>query len=285
MAEQKTGAPLAPIRFDASTSAAAPQNESPAAPAAGSMSCAQCATAIGAYYYESGGAAYCARCKRTIEDSSASAAAAGGFGRGALYGLGAALLGALGYWAFIKITGFDWALVSIAVAAFVATATRAGSGGRGSRRLQVLAVALTYFAVGAAYAPLMIEGMRQGARQVASSTPAAGDSETGADAVATSDADDEDESSSAESATGAADSQAAAPRRSIPRLLGAVLLVALAGPILSVIAGGFPGSLINVAIIGFALRKAWQMSAATETEVSGHVFSGPYKVSAKGSEG
>src|SRR4051812_23022933 len=167
MADETTQAPQAPIRFDAPAPAAASGGDSPAARAV-PLACAKCESAIGAYYYESAGAVYCARCKGEIEKSATSV---GGFGRGALFGLGAAVLGAFGYWAFMKITGIDWALVSIAVAAFVATAIRKGNGGRGSRRFQFLAVALTYLAIGGAYAPLFIAELDKQTEAGAAASP------------------------------------------------------------------------------------------------------------------
>jgi hypothetical protein len=291
MADQNTGAPeQAPIRFDAPVPAAASGGDGTAASAA-ALSCAKCSSPIGAYYYEAGGAVYCARCKRAIEEATSSS---GGFGRGALFGLGAAMLGAFGYWAFIKITDIDWALVSIAVAAFVATAIRKGNGGRGSRRFQILAVALTYLAIGGAYAPFVIAGLREGGEKTAA-THVAGDS-TGmtatTDATEADVADDgaapavEHDSLSAPATThAAAGVTKTSPPAAIGLFFGAVLLVALAGPIISVIGGGFPGSLINIAIIGFALQRAWQMTGGAAAATGGHAFTGPYKVGARESAG
>lgn len=285
MAEQNIGAPQAPIRFDAPAPVPSPDGivvGGGGAPTA-TLSCAKCAGAIGAYYYEAAGAVYCARCKRELEEARP---AAGGFGRGALFGLGAAILGAIGYWAFIKITSIDWALVSIAVAAFVATAIRKGNGGRGSRRFQVLAVALTYLAIGGAYAPLIIAGMRESGEKAAPTSASADSSASpAADSAATSIGTGAASSTVAAapgSARAVAESNAArsSPARAILLFVGAVLLVALAGPVLSVLSGGFPGSIINIAIIGFALLRAWRMAGAPGA-TGGHAFTGPYKVGAR----
>jgi hypothetical protein len=53
-------------------------------------------------------------------------------------------------------------------------------------------------------------------------------------------------------------------------------MLALAAPVL-IIVGGMPMSIINVAIIGFALRRAWQMLAADVCVVA-PTFTGPYSV-------
>ena len=288
MAEQNIGAPQAPIRFDAPASTGAPGGDTPGATAPGALSCAQCATPIGAYYSESDGGVFCARCKRTIEEAQGAAAASGGFGRGALFGLGAALVGSAGYWAFIKITDLDWALISIAVAALVATAIRKGNGGRGSRRFQLLAVLLTYLAIGGAYAPFLLQGIdaaiEKGAEEspyaveeVSSDEPAAPPAGLDSNALTSTGATVRDSLAKAAEAR----SNRSSPGRSGLLLVGAMVLLALASPIMTVMAGGFPGSAISVAIIGFALVKAWQMTGADATP-DGRVFTGPYKVGARG---
>ena len=281
MAEQNIGAPREPLRFEA------PAGDTPSAPASGTMTCAQCATAIGAYYYEAGGAVYCARCKGAIEQAEGAATGSSGFGRGAVYGLGAATLGAFGYWAVMRITGFDWALVSIAVAAFVATAIRKGNGGRGSRRFQLLAVLLTYLAIGAAYAPIFIAAMHEQTEKDAAASPweaetlpstssteaSAADGTNGAPAARA-----HDEGAGATAGAARVKAQRATPGREILLYAGALILLALAGPVLSVMGGGFPGSLINLAIIGFALMKAWQLSGGAAAATARRAFTGPYKV-------
>ena len=288
MAEQKIGTSFEPIRFDEPASPPSAAG-APAAPPAGAMTCAKCATSIGAYYYEAGGAIYCARCKRAVQESAATGS--GGMGRGALYGLGAALLGAFGYWAFIKITDLDWALISVGVAVFVAQAIRKGNGGRSGRRFQVLAVALTYFAIGAAYAPFMIGGRMEASKSRASAAQG-GDSTALAAAPAVAPADTEtDEAEAEEIAATRAEGPAAtdeapiSPAKAVLVALGAVLLVALAGPVISIVGGGFPGALINLAIVGFALVRAWQMTGVEGAETAGHVFTGPYKVGAPQGQG
>jgi len=81
MADQTTGARSESLHFDATTATA--------------VTCSQCASSIGAYYYESAGAVFCARCKRTIEEKAGAFTTGGGLGRGALYGFGAAVAGAV----------------------------------------------------------------------------------------------------------------------------------------------------------------------------------------------
>ena len=277
MAETTTGAPNEPLRFDAP---------------AGAAVCSKCATPIGAYYYEAGGAIYCAPCKRASEEAAGGGAASGGggMGRAALHGIGAALVGALGYWLFIKVTGLDWALISIGVGIFVATAVRNASGGRSGRRYQVLAVALTYFAIGGAYAPLLVEGVMEAAAKKRGAA-VSGDSTTAAvdrapEGVATAASPGSGTGRQGDAGAAARPSSGdvrdafdkASPGRAAFVVALVAIAVALAGPVLVVAFGGFPGALINVAIIGFALQRAWLMTGAAAVAASGLAFTGPYKL-------
>lgn len=291
--ETTTRAPSNPIDFSAPVTSA-PAASAPAS-GGGTAACSKCAAPISGYYYETAGAVYCPKCKRVAEQASDAAdGRGGGMARAALFGLGAALVGAAGYWAFIKITDFDWALVSIAVGMLVATAIRKGNGGRGGRRYQLLAVLLTYFAIGGAYAPFVIEGALEGsAKQEATSTAAHGKTSASSRTVTTepaaekaaSEVANEAESLVAPLADSAATHGTAAKStkpsagRAFGLFLVAIIAIALAGPI-AIIAGGLPGSLINLAIVGFALRRAWQMTASGET-ASGPSFSGPYNVKSR----
>lgn len=297
--ETTTRAPSNPIDFSA------PVTSGGAAAAA--AVCVKCAAPITGYYYENAGAVYCPKCKRLAEEASGGASdtrSGGSMTRATLLGLGAAIVGAVGYWAFIKITDFEWALVSIAVGILVAKAIRKGNGDRGGRRYQILAVALTYLAIGGAYVPFALEGASEASSKqhatTSSTTAAAPDK--GENAVADEVATAQRAATSAASAASAVASDAgsvAAPHaessapsraesakpkqislaKAIPLFLGAVVVLALVGPVL-IIFGGMPGSIINIAIIGFALRRAWLMTAAG-AGVTAPAFSGPYNVKSR----
>jgi hypothetical protein len=60
------------------------------------------------------------------------------------------------YYGVIAITNVELGLVAIAIGYLVGYAVRAGTGGRGGRRFQILAVLLTYFSVSLAYAMLAV---------------------------------------------------------------------------------------------------------------------------------
>jgi hypothetical protein len=68
-------------------------------------------------------------------------------------GSGGGLIGALIWYGVRRVTGYEVGLIAVVVGFLVGGAIRAGSGGRGGIGYQILAVMLTYFAVGANYAP------------------------------------------------------------------------------------------------------------------------------------
>src|SRR5262249_59140123 len=69
----------------------------------------------------------------------------------------AATVGAVIYYAFVRATGANWALIAIVVGFMVGGAVRKGTGNRGGRLYQLLAVFLTYSSIVAMNVPLLIE--------------------------------------------------------------------------------------------------------------------------------
>ena len=76
------------------------------APSADRTTCAVCKLEIGDSYYAINGHVVCPRCKQAVEESRQSGFAAGRFFLAALYGVGAAALGAVLWYAVEKITGW-----------------------------------------------------------------------------------------------------------------------------------------------------------------------------------
>ena len=78
-----------------------------------------------------------------------------------LFGLVAAIAGAILYYAVIAISNFEIGIVAIAIGFMVGWAVRKGAANRGGRRFQVLALVLTYWAVGLAYTPLTFQQLAE----------------------------------------------------------------------------------------------------------------------------
>jgi hypothetical protein len=68
-------------------------------------------------------------------------------------GIGGGLVGALIWFGVRRLTGYEVGLIAVVVGFLVGAGVRAGSGGRGGVGYQILALILTYFAVGVNYIP------------------------------------------------------------------------------------------------------------------------------------
>jgi hypothetical protein len=225
------------------------------------VACRACGAAIRAEYFSWNGAPLCETCKTTLVAARTTASRWSTFARAAAFGIAATIAGAILYYAVLAITKLEIGLIAIVIGYMVGYSVRRGSRGWGGRRFQVLALVLTYYAVGLAYLPLVITPAREG---VAAKTGVAADG-------------DQSSAWTAPTAVDAADAPRATGRvTTVTRIAGVafVLFFCAALPVLSVI-GSFPSGLISAAIIGFGMRQAWRMTAALPIEVTG-----PYKLGA-----
>lgn len=118
-----------------------------AAPAE-ARSCQLCRRPIVSEYFQLGGAVVCSAC--------AAALPASPLGRGRpvqalLYGLGAAVLGSVLWYAIVQVIHQTWGWLALGVGLLVGRAVRKGAQGLGGVRYQLLAMALTYASIGGAY--------------------------------------------------------------------------------------------------------------------------------------
>src|SRR5262245_30956670 len=131
--------------------------------AAEGLNCKACGRTIRTEYFSWNGAPLCEACKTTVETARTAARRWSTFGRAMAFGIGAMIAGAILYYAVLAITKLEIGLVAIVIGYMVGYSVRRGSRGWGGRRFQVLALALTYYAVGLAYFPLVIQSAREGA--------------------------------------------------------------------------------------------------------------------------
>jgi hypothetical protein len=213
--------------------------------------CVLCSSAIGISFFQLAGQTVCPNCAEQARAQAAKST----FSRGLLYGAGAALACSICYAVITMVTGLQLAIASIAVGFLVGRAVRIGSRS-GGRRLQILAVALTYLSITTSYVPLLIKDMRDNpklraratAGKSAEPTPAAPQVEPA-------------EVTTKETRT-----------PSFGGLLLAVGLlvgIALISPFFGLAAG--VGGIIGIAIIYFGLMQAWKQTAG-----SPHVLAGPF---------
>lgn len=261
-----TPAALKPLQFDTAARTV------PAEGGASSegVGCVTCRRPIRDMYFDVDGQPTCRSCRHEIARLAETPREWGVFARACLYGLVAAVLGAIVYYAVIAITDFEIGIVAIAIGYMVGYGIRMATGGRGGKRFQIVALVLTYWAVGLAYTPLVIGEMsKQGSAQ----------GESG-DAAAPSDA----PAPAAEAqAPAAAEPTALAPvaaeadggaEFNLPLALAFMIAFSFALPVLAVVSS-MPGGAISALIIGVGMHQAWRMTAAPQPQITG-----PFRIGA-----
>src|SRR5688500_7935005 len=109
--------------------------------------CATCNAAIRMYYYDLDRATTCSSCQQAADRASGGGRSSGGMLKATLFGLGAAVAGAIIYYSVMEYMNLEIGYVAILIGFMVGYAVRAAVAGRGGRRYQLLAAGLTYFAV------------------------------------------------------------------------------------------------------------------------------------------
>jgi hypothetical protein len=134
-----------------------------ATPAPAGPACGVCKRPIDDAYYEINGKIVCAQCRQQIEAAFRGGSRLARALKALILGSLAAVAGAAIYYGIIRATGYNIGLVAIVVGFMVGGAVRKGSGNRGGRFYQVLALFLAYIAIALMHVPMLVEGMRQAA--------------------------------------------------------------------------------------------------------------------------
>jgi predicted lipid-binding transport protein (Tim44 family) len=221
--------------------------------------CKSCHQAISGAYYRINGSLACERCTTQLQtqlpkDNHAS------FVHALMFGIGAAVLGLIGYAAFSIITGIQIGYISLAVGWLIGKAMRTGSRGIGGLRYQIAAALFTYAAVSMAAIPIYLsqvnklKATKPPQAQTAPATPGAstGDSES-------------DESASS-SGTAAATAHPKPPINPFVAI-GLLALLGLASPFLE-LQDPFHG-VIGLIILFVGIRFAWQQTGAPKIDIVG----------------
>lgn len=234
--------------------------------APGHVTCSRCGASV-TEYWAVDGAVLCERCKSEVLEARGSPEGRMGRVLKALaFGTGGMIAGAVVWYAVAKFANLQLALIAILLAWLVGKGVFLGSGKRGGRGYQVMAVALTWFGIGAALAPFQFEGFAQRAAQVADSARAVDTAATSPTAM--SDSPMNAELAKPDTAIAQAPKHAAAPSDGLAILLGlgALLLLVLSLPVLVIVNSG---SFIIVIIYGIGLYEAWKLTRHTDPLVSG----------------
>jgi hypothetical protein len=120
----------------------------PLSPTLSGTSCAGCKRPIYDAYFEINGKVVCGACRRQIEARFHGGSAVGRVIKAIVFGVPAAIVGAVLYLAILVVIHAHISLVAVAVGYIVGRAVRKGSENRGGPFYQCLAVFLTYTAIG-----------------------------------------------------------------------------------------------------------------------------------------
>lgn len=218
------------------------------APSAG-LTCSNCSGSASPEYHEFKGKVFCSTCRSNIEQSLTRMRESGSVPRAILYGLGAAVLGSVIFYAISALTGFQFGLIAVLVGWAVGKAVRKGSGSLGGRKYQVIAVLLTYFSIASTGVPPITKYLfEQGSKAKAARS---------------------------------ANPETVPPKVHMNPVVALALLVAivfglaLAAPLFTVFQNP-----LGIIIIGIGLWEAWKFTRAVKVE-----FTGPFTVAAAPSPG
>jgi hypothetical protein len=231
------------------------------------VACSRCGAKVNEYWAVDG-AVLCTRCKDEVL-----AARSSSEGRGArvakafALGFGGMIVGAGVWYAVAKYGNIQLALIAILLAWLVGKGVFIGSGKRGGRGYQVMALALTWFGIGTALAPFQFDEMGQHVEQAADSLRHERAAAV-APAAAMSDSQMTEELAKLDSAIAKPPAPAAAPNGLLVVLLGfgALFVLIMSLPVLVIMGSG---SFILVIIYGVGLWEAWKLTRKVEPLVSG----------------
>jgi hypothetical protein len=277
-AQPNSGAPD-DLNFDRAESASGAEGAAP-------NQCANCGKALGTSYHTANGAPICSSCRGKLHAAAAPLRNPGLLLKAIAFGFGAAIVGAIIYYAVMRYLNLEIGLVAILTGWMVGKAMHKATAGRGGRLLQVCAGLLVYISVAMAYFPFAVQQIQE---EIAAAPLEPGVDvpviERLADSAAVAAIVDSMAAVAAADATGAAVSDVVltdADRRALREenapdvnpLIGFVVVAgfAFALPLLAIF-GTLPGGLISAAIIGFGIMQAWQLTGAPKIH-----FEGPFKL-------
>jgi hypothetical protein len=221
--------------------------------------CKSCNQPISGSYFRVNGSLACERCTTQLQNQIPKDNHAA-FVRALSFGIGAAILGLIGYAAFSIITGIQIGYISLAVGWLVGKAMRTGSRGVGGLRYQIAAALFTYAAVSMAAIPIYFS---QISKERATKPPQVKTAPANPGAPA----DDADADDSSPSSSGATPGHAAKPKMNFFTAVGMLALIGLASPFIE-LQDPFHG-VIGLIILFVGIRFAWQQTGAPKIDIVG----------------
>jgi hypothetical protein len=269
------------------------------------LPCAECKTFLRTAYFSLDGRPLCPRCSQTYRDRIERGTGPAAMSRAVLYGSGAAFVGMIGLALLLMVVNGFRIIASLGVAYLVAKAIGKATANYGGRRYQVLAVSLTYLALGLAMLMPVVLAARQLSKVTA---PAKREDRSGpageqaafrdeinnlasqprtdgedpavtaarADSVARADSIQRLEQTRANLRANDGNMQAADKLAGGfgAKLLGVIELIILLPIISSFLSYGPYAAAMSLLALGFAMRRAWQLTEL----VTDYDLTGPFRV-------
>ena len=206
--------------------------------------CAACQRPIDSQYFALQDQVICPTCAANLNPP-VTGTRVSRLAKATLVGVAAGLVGALIWFVIRRVAHIEIGLVAILVGYLVGKGVLYGSGNRGGRRYQVLAVVITYACIAANYVPDIVEAFVSEIREERANDPDAQAAADDAEPVSTVDM-----------------------IKAIAIVSALVFGVALAAPFL-----GGAQSVMGLVIIGIALWQAWALAKRRVLPLSG-----PYQI-------
>ena len=175
------------------------------------------------------------------------------FSRALLFGIGAAIVGCIGYALFEIVTGIMMGWIALLVGLFVGRAMKAGSRGLGGRRYQITAALLTYAAVAVAFIPVALHDLNTKQK---------------VDTATTQSTDQGTRQQSNHGQTAQTNRTPAHGFSSVLIGVATLLGLGLVSPFL-MFSGSVPSALLNLFIIFYGVQMAWKHMASARVQVEG----------------
>jgi len=235
--------------------------------------CTACKGGIQDAYFTINGAVICGNCCQTVQAQPAAGSGMRRFIKAAIFGSIAAALGCGIYLAVLWGTGYEVGIIAILVGWMVGKAVNNGSGKRGGRVYQCLAVFLTYTAIASSYLPLIVSEMMKLHDKEKAATAKAGDTKAVPAKTVAAPAPAGKEASTAVAVPNTDTENAEEAGTPAPARLGVLgflfalfvlLLFAFALPFLA----GFQ-NIVGLIIIGIGLYEAWVMNRRVVLDIKG----------------
>ncbi len=248
------------------------------------ISCSVCTAAIPELYYEANGKVLCPPCRDRIEAGFQQGSRLGRVIKAFVFGSIAAAIGAILYYAIMKITGWNIGIVAIVVGVLVGGAVKAGSGNRGGRFYQFLALFLTYSAIVAMGVPELMNGFIQEFRRDAAAQKAGADLKPVPEPAEAPHPQPRPDAGKKDVPVDAPAVQPPPAQEKPISLLGMLAAVAVVLAILLMAAYATPvlvavNSPISGLIFGFALWEAWKINRKVQL-----AFNGPFRLATQASD-